>query len=99
MERLEEKTTRLIVWSLAGSILVSSCTCGNINIIDDFNDSDDRKIDDCCAIHIKMDEKQIDYLNELAILSQKIIENRSFAKKVCSLIKKIYSKECEFNTG
>lgn len=92
MKRLGKKTTRLIVWSLTGNILVSSCTCGDINIIDEFNDPDDRKINDCCAIRIKMDEKQIKYLNELAILSQKIIEDRSFAKKFVRSSKKYIPK-------
>lgn len=74
------KTTRIIVWSLAGSILASSCTCDDIFIIEKIIDTKDSH--DSCAIRILMTKEKIAYLNELAELSSKIISDRDFAKSV-----------------
>lgn len=62
-------------------LLLSSCTCGNINVVDEFISPDSRTGNDGSAIHIEMDDKQVEYLKKLASLSQRIIEDRNFAKE------------------
>lgn len=79
MMKIKKKTTRLMVWSLTGSVLASSCTCNDINIIDEIQEFENHP---SCAIHISMSNRHINRINELASLADKIVNDRSFAKQI-----------------
>lgn len=83
MKTPNAKTTRLIIWSLTGSITLNSCTCGDISVTEEII-NENGNLQSSCAIPISMNEEQIEYLNNLAELSSKIISDRKFAKTFAS---------------
>lgn len=92
MKTFGSKTIRLVVWTVTGSITLSSCTCGDLNVVEEIvNDKEDSYRS--CAIRISMTEEQVKHLNELAELSNRILMDREFAKEFSSNPRKFVPKK------
>lgn len=80
MKRLGNKTTRLVAWTLSGSIITASCMNGDSYLDEDDHNTYNQMYERNQAIHISLTREQIEYLKCLSKLSDKIIKDRSFAK-------------------
>lgn len=77
-----KKVTRLVTWTLSGSILTSSCTNPNTDISDIEETLPVQHIDKgLSAIRINMNSAQLKYIEKLSRLSDRLVKDRDFAKR------------------
>ncbi|MCM1491180.1 MAG: hypothetical protein NC095_10210 [Muribaculum sp.] len=97
MKKPNKKVTRLVIWSVTGSILSNSC----INIAPDSQLSyiEQGPYDlGISAIPLNITYEQSDYFNYVCDLAQKLISDREFAKEVnANPIKYLQTRSEEFN--
>ncbi len=80
MKKPNKKITRLVVWTVAGSLSLNSC----INVVPNFNDED--FLQEVAgigpsAIRVNMTQEQVEYCKYLHNLAIEILQNREFAKE------------------
>lgn len=80
MKKPNKHVTRLVIWTISGSILTSSC----VNVAPDL--TGEEKVESLsnigvAAIKIRFSKEQVEYYNYLSELAQKIITDRNFAKE------------------
>ena len=83
MRKPNKHLTRLVVWTISGSLLSSSCT----GYMQDYDQElTTQKLADigCAAIKVEMSDDQLSYYNYLSEIANKILTDREFAKKICS---------------
>ncbi|WP_024999595.1 hypothetical protein [Prevotella falsenii] len=80
--KIGNTTTRIVVWTLTGSILTTSCTNGNMYALEEMESSVNEKDlnKQLHVIHIQLTKEQQIYLSKLFNLSDKIVKDRKFAK-------------------
>ena len=77
-----KKFTRLVTWTLSGSILTSSCTSPNTDFSDIEETLPSQHFDESIsAIRINMNSAQLKYIEKLSKLSHKLVKDRDFAKR------------------
>lgn len=80
MRKPNKHLTRLVVWTISGSLLSSSCT----GYMQDYDQElTTQKLADigCAAIKVEMSDDQLSYYNYLSEIANKILTDREFAKK------------------
>ncbi len=80
MRKPNKHLTRLVVWTISGSLLSSSCT----GYMQDYDQElTTQKLADigCAAIKVEMSDDQLSYYNYLSEIAHKILTDREFAKE------------------
>lgn len=80
MRKPNKHLTRLVVWTISGSLLSSSCT----GYMQDYDQElTTQKLADigCAAIKVEMSDDQLSYYNYLSEIANKILTDREFAKE------------------
>lgn len=87
MKKPNKHITRLVVWTVSGSLLTSSC----VNIVPELPSAQmEQELSDIGlpAIHVNLSDEQSEYFNYVSELAQRIISDRTFAKEFNSNPKK-----------
>lgn len=80
MKKPNKQITRLVIWTVSGSLLTSSC----VNVIPEppsFQMEQELSDIGIPAIPVNLSDEQSEYFNYISELAQKIISDRSFAKE------------------
>lgn len=80
MKKPNKHVTRLVVWTVSGSLLASSC----VNIVQEpMSYPAKQELSDMGepAIQVHLSDEQSEYFNEVTVLAQRIIHDRAFAKE------------------
>lgn len=98
--KIRNTTTRIVVWTLTGSIFTTSCTNGNMYVLEELESSINEKEQNkqLHVIHIQLTKEQQIYLGKLSDLSDKIVKDRKFAKKFLAN-PKLYFNDIQTRAG